>query len=249
MTMKALPYLREIELKKRKITAYDDYPFNIPSINKITSLKFHPKITFFVGENGSGKSTLLEAIAVALGLNAEGGTKQSLFSTKKSHSELNKYIKTVRSFKYPKDWFFLRAESFYNLATFMDNTGYHTSYSNKSLHAQSHGESFMATLLVKLKGRGLYLMDEPEAALSPTRQLAALQAIHNLVKNDSQFIIATHSPILLAYPDAKIYSFSDTGIEPIEYEDTEHYVITKSFLNRHEQMLKHLLDDDTQEED
>lgn len=248
MTMEALPYLREIELKKEKITSYDDYPFNIPSINKITSLKFHPNITFFVGENGSGKSTLLEAIAVALGLNAEGGTKQSLFSTKKSHSELNKYIKTIRSFKYPKNWFFLRAESFYNLATFMDQTGYFNTYSERSLHAQSHGESFMATLLGKLKGKGLYLMDEPEAALSPTRQLAALQAIHDLVKNESQFIIATHSPILLAYPNAKIYNFSSSGIEPIEYEDTEHYSVTKNFLNRYQQMLNHLLMEDDQEE-
>ncbi len=219
------------------------YPFNIPAIKGLESLDFHPDVTFFVGENGSGKSTLIEAIAVAMGFNAEGGTKQSTFSTSRTHSTLHNYLKTIKSFKYPKDGYFLRAESFYNLATLMDKTGYLTMYGGKSLHQQSHGESFMATLLNKLQGNGLYIMDEPEAALSPTRQMAAVSAIHQLVEENSQFIIATHSPILLAYPRSKIYSFSTDGIEEIAYEDTEHYAVTRDFLNNHQEMMKILMDD------
>lgn len=244
MTIKDLPYLREIQLKRDGIDSFDSYPYNIPVIRTLTSLTFHPSVTFFIGENGTGKSTLIEAIAVALGFNAEGGTKHSTFSTRRSHSKLHQHIKTVKSYKHPRNGYFLRAESFYNLATLMDETGYYTTYSDKSLHEQSHGESFMATLTTKLKGKGLYIMDEPESALSPTRQLAALSAIHNLVKDDSQFIIATHSPIFLAYPNSKIYSFSDTGIDTVNYQDTEHYSVTKNFLNRHEQMLNHLLSED-----
>lgn len=243
MSLEDLPYLREIQLKKQHINDFDVYPYNIPAISKLESLEFHPNITFFIGENGTGKSTLIEAIAVALGFNPEGGTKHSLFSTKRSHSKLHEYIKTIKSFKYPRNGYFLRAESFYNLATLMDETGYYTTYSDKSLHQQSHGESFMATLTTKLKGGGLYIMDEPEAALSPTRQLAALSAIHNLVNSSSQFIIATHSPILLSYPNSKIYSFSNKGITEIEYQETEHYTVTKNFLNNYKQMLHHLLSD------
>lgn len=219
------------------------YPFNIPAIKDLQSLGFHPDVTFFVGENGSGKSTLIEAIAVAMGFNAEGGTKQSTFSTSRTHSALHAHLKTIKSFKYPKDGYFLRAESFYNLATLMDETGYLAMYGGKSLHQQSHGESFMATLVNKLQGNGLYIMDEPEAALSPARQMAAVSAIHQLVQENSQFIIATHSPILLAYPRSKIYSFSSNGIEEIAYEDTEHYAVTRDFLNNHQEMMKILMDD------
>lgn len=243
MAIKDLPYLREIQLKKNNIDCFDIYPYNISALKNFSSLEFHPNVTFFVGENGTGKSTLIEAIAVALGFNAEGGTKHSTFSTRSSHSNLHQNIKTIRSFKSPRNWHFLRAESFYNLATLMDETGYYTTYSEKPLHEQSHGESFMATLLTKLEGKGLYIMDEPESALSPTRQMAALSAIHNLVKDDSQFIIATHSPILLAYPNSKIYSFSEKGIKTVNYQDTENYVVTKNFLNKPEQMLRYLLED------
>lgn len=243
MNISDKPYLREIVLKTEIIENYEAYPFNIPSIKNLKSLIFHPDVTFFVGENGSGKSTLIEAIAVALGFNAEGGTKQSTFSTKRSHSELHRYIKTIKSFKHPRDGYFLRAESFYNLATLMDETGYLGRYGGKSLHQQSHGESFMATLVKKLQGDGLYIMDEPEAALSPSRQMSAFSAIHQLVKQQSQFIIATHSPILLAYPRSKIYQFTETGIIEIKYEDTEHYSVTKDFLNRYEKMTGLLMND------
>lgn len=242
MSLEERPYLQKIQLKKEDVGNLTEYPFCAPAIKELDCLEFHPDVTFFVGENGVGKSTLIEGIAVALGFNPEGGTKNSMFSTSRTHSDFHEYLKIVKSYKKPKDGYFLRAESFYNLATYMDDTGYLQGYGGKSLHQQSHGESFMATLLNKLKGNGLYIMDEPEAALSPSRQMTALSAIHQLVENNSQFIIATHSPILLAYPRSKIYQFSESSIYEVNYEDTEHLTLTKDFLNRHEQMMKVLME-------
>ena len=138
----------------------------------------------------------------------------------------------------------MRAESFYNVASYMDEVGYLDGYGGQSLHSRSHGEAFIALLTNKLRGKGLYLLDEPEAALSPNRQLAALSAIHQLVQNESQFIIATHSPILLSYPNAKILQFDQSGIYEVVYEDTEHYVVTKDFLNHYPKRLEYLLSDD-----
>ncbi|WP_318477785.1 AAA family ATPase [Photobacterium leiognathi] len=246
MNFEEKPYLREIELKREKIDNYDQFPFSIPAIKELDFIEFHPDVTFFVGENGAGKSTLIEAIAVAMGLNAEGGNKNTGFATEQTHSELDRYIKTVKSFKRPKDYYFLRAESFYNVATYLNQLMPPPlqGYGGQSLHHQSHGESFMAMISNKLRGNGLYIMDEPEAALSPARQMAALSEIHRLVEDGSQFIIATHSPILLAYPRAKIYQFSDSGIYETAYEDTEHYEITRNFLNRHQQMMKILMDEE-----
>jgi predicted ATPase len=240
--LKEKPYLKEIRLRRDAIEDFNVYPFSISGLRTLESVQFHPDVTFFVGENGTGKSTLIEAIAVALGFNPEGGTKQSQFATSRTHSELHSYLTMNRSFKKPADGYFLRAESFYNLATYMDETGYLAGYGDKSLHQQSHGESFMATLLKKFKGKGLYIMDEPEAALSPSRQMAALSAIHGLVANNSQFIIATHSPILLAYPRARIYQFSESGITEIRYEDTDHYSVTREFLNNHDEILRILME-------
>ena len=178
-------------------------------------------------------------------LNAEGGNKNTVFTTEKTHSELGGFLKTIKSFKKPKDYFFLRAESFYNVATYMDNLVPPPiqGYGGKSLHKQSHGESFMATIINKLHGNGLYLMDEPEAALSPAKQMTALSVIHKLVEKNSQLIITTHSPILLAYPRAKIYHFSKSGIHETQYEDTEHFEVTKDFLNRHKMMTKILMEE------
>lgn len=231
-------YLRSACLKKYVIPSFDQYPFNLAAVKSLTELQFHPKVTFIVGENGSGKSTLLEAIAIHLGFNAEGGTKNFNFSTKTSHSELYDFIKIIKDFKGPNDGFFLRAESFFNVATAVDSYGVAGSYGNKSLYEQSHGESFLALMMNRFSGEGLYILDEPEAALSPQRQFAVLSRVHDLVKADSQFLIATHSPILMAYPDAWIYCCTENGLERISYKDTEHYKITRDFLANPEQMLK-----------
>ena len=231
--------------------SFEKYPFSLPAVRNLDVLKLHPKVTFFIGENGSGKSTLMEAIAVAWGFNAEGGTKNFRFGTRVSHSELEQYLRLSRGVKRPNDGFFLRAESFFNVATEIEKLDAEpaisppviNSYGGRSLHEQSHGESFMALLLNRFGGNGFYLLDEPEAALSPQRQLAVLSRIHQLVMDDSQFIIATHSPILMAYPNATIYSFSPEGIGTVNYEDTEHFLVTRDFLVNPERMLKKLLSD------
>lgn len=244
--MQARPYLKVISLKEDLIPDWEEYPFNIPAIQNLNTLEFHPDVTFLVGENGAGKSTLVEAIALAMGFSSEGGTRNFNLTTADTISPLHNYIKTVKSYAKPKDYYFLRAESFYNVATYMAETGgaVTAGYGEKELHERSHGEAFMAALTIKLKGRGFYIFDEPEAALSPTRQMAALSAIHQLVKKDSQFIIATHSPILLAYPNAKILYLDERGISEVSYEETEHFSITKSFLNNYKKLLVTLLADD-----
>lgn len=240
-------YLRSIKLKRDIISSFSKYPFCLPAIKNLSSLEFHPKVTFIVGENGTGKSTILEAIAVACGFNAEGGTKNFNFTTSDTHSQLHDYIKLVRGVRKPTDGFFLRAESFYNLATNIDeldreNPGLFSSYGGKSLHKQSHGESFFSVFMNRFEGNGLYILDEPEAALSPSRQMAMITRIHELVKLNSQFIIATHSPIIMAYPNSTIYEIKEK-IELVRYEETEHYQIMKSFINNKNKMLDILIDD------
>jgi len=250
-------YLRNIALKREIVPSFNDYPFCIPAIRNLHVLDLHPKVTYFVGDNGTGKSTLLEAIAVAVGFNPEGGSKNMGFSTRDSHSGLYEYIRLCHGLNRPRDGFFLRAESFYNVATEIEhidsdldnvenNSGPPVSYSygRTSLHEQSHGEAFLSLLSKRFNGNGLYILDEPEAALSPLRQLSVLSLMHDLIRNGSQFIIVTHSPILMAYPDASIYQFSEDSISPIEYSETEHYTITRDFLNRREAMLKVLLRED-----
>ena len=240
----ARPYLQEVSLRP-DVRAGDYYPFSIPAVREMGVLRFHPDVTFFVGENGAGKSTVLEAIAQALSYGAEGGTLSVQRTTATTTSSQHQALRTSRSFRRPRDGYFLRAESFYNVASYMDEIPeYLDSYGGRSLHQQSHGESFMALLTNKLKGNGLYLFDEPEAALSPNRQLAALCAIDRLVKQQSQFIIATHSPILLAYPNARIYLFDGSGITETAYEDTEHYAVTRDFLNHYPKRVADLLRDE-----
>jgi predicted ATPase len=244
MTLSAKPYLQSASFQPDAEWDFDAYPFNIPAVRDIERLEFHPDVTFFVGENGAGKSTVLEAIAVALGYGAEGGTKNVQFRTTDSVSPLHEALRLSRGFRKPKDGYFLRAESFFNVATYMDEVGYLEGYGNRSLHDRSHGEAFMALLTHKFRGHGLYLLDEPEAALSPNRQLAALSAIHQLVQESSQFIIATHSPILLSYPNARILQFDGAGISEVQYEDTEHFAITRDFLNHYPRRLEQLLGGD-----
>lgn len=236
------PFLRRVWLKRHQISDYDTYPFSIPAVRELDDLEFHRDVTFLVGENGAGKSTLVEAIALALGFGAEGGTKNVQLNSANDVSALHQHLGMERGAARPRDGYFLRAESFYNVATYMDEVGYLGDYGNRSIHARSHGEAFMATMNDKLRGDGLYLFDEPEAALSPSRQLAALGTIHDLVKDNSQLIIATHSPILMAYPRAKIVLLDGSGLSEVRYEDTEHYAVTRNFLNDHRRMLHHLID-------
>ena len=209
-------------------------------LRKVNTLNFSSSVTFFVGENGTGKSTLLEAIAVAFGFNAEGGTRNFCFSTNQTHSELHEHISLVKR-AYANDGFFLRAESLYNAATYIDEVNATHNYGPVSLHHQSHGESFLSIVQNRFSGRGVYLLDEPEAALSPMRQLTLLAEMQRLTQMDSQFIIATHSPILMAFPGAEIMEFSSDGIRKVSYKETEHYQITKRFLDNPEQMLHYLL--------
>lgn len=226
------------------------YPFNLDAISNLDRLKLHPKVTFFVGENGSGKSTLLEAIAIANGFNPEGGTKNFGFSTRESHSILEKYIRCSRGIKKPKDGYFLRAESFFNVASeiealdneFSFGPPIIESYGGKSLHEQSHGESFFALLTNRFSRESLFILDEPEAALSPSRQMSMICRMHELASLNCQFLIATHSPILMAYPDADILVLGENGIVKTEYKETEHYTVMKSFISNPEGMLKQLLE-------
>ena len=243
-------YVSRLSLVREKVESFDRYPFCLPAVRSLDRLDLHRRVTFFIGENGSGKSTLLEAIAVSLGFNPEGGTKNFRFGTRASHSNLHEYLRVAKGWRRPKDCFFLRAESFFNVATEIENLDAEPSsgpriidsYGSQSLHEQSHGESFLALMTHRFSGRGIYILDEPEAALSPRRQLAVLSRIHDLVVDDSQFIIATHSPILMAYPDARIYQCDAEGVHPVRYEDTEHFRVTRDFVAEPARMLRLLLE-------
>lgn len=230
-------FLKGIRLNEKMDINRKVYPFNIPVLKNFKELEFNNPVTILVGENGLGKSTLIEAIAIAMGLNPEGGSSGFHFSTKASHSNLFEYIITIRGVNRNKDGFFLRAESFYNVITNMEtlNDGFsphiEMSYGGIPLHEVSHGEGFMRLLIHRCHGKSFFVFDEPEAALSPLSQIKMLIRINQLVKEDSQIIISTHSPILMAYPGATIYQLSENGIQKTNYEQTEHYLLMKYFLN------------------
>ena len=242
-------YIKSIYLREKPPEgSYLSYLPVVKNLQKIKELRFTSNVTFLVGENGTGKSTLLEAIAVSMGFNAEGGTRNFRFSTADTHSALNEYITVVKGVR-PRDGFFLRAESFYNVASYIDRMDDEPSfgaqlidsYGGVSLHKQSHGESFLSLVKNRFGGNGIYLLDEPEAALSPSRQMTLMVLMNELVKNNSQFIIATHSPILMAFPDAQVVELTEDNIRTVPYSQTEHFQLTKRFLDNPEKMLEMLL--------
>jgi len=245
-------FIRSLELERDRVADFDSHPFSIPAIRTLTTLEFDARATFFVGENGSGKSTLVEAFAIAAGLNPEGGSQNFAFDTRASHSELHEYIRLVRGIERPATAYFLRAESFYNVATQVEDLDRSPSfgpklvdsYGGRSLHEQSHGESFLSLVVDRFGPRGLYVLDEPEAALSVPGCLALLRRMHELAAQGSQFVVATHSPILLASPGALIYSITEEGFEPTAYENTEPYTLTRSFLEDRQRFFRHLLFDE-----
>ncbi|WP_175615739.1 AAA family ATPase [Piscibacillus halophilus] len=242
-------FLKKVTLLHDQVSSYNQYPFTIPAIKNFTELNITSNVTFFVGENGSGKSTLLEAIADKCGFNTAGGGRNNFYNVHASESVLGDYI---RLSWLPKvsNGFFLRGESFYHFASYIDEIGAddpqtYNAYGGQSLHEQSHGESFLSLFKNRFKGKAIYLLDEPEAALSPQRQLTFLKILHTLTQSEEcQFIIATHSPILLGYPNATIYSFDNDDIHEIEYEETDHYQITRYFLQNREKLLQDILSDE-----
>ena len=221
----------------------ESYLRDIPALSGIDRIPFTHPVTFFVGENGSGKSTLLEAIAIAYGFNPEGGTRNYSFPTYDSHSELCSAIRLSKGIRHAGWGYFLRAESFYNVATKEEEYSRGPGGKPQHHHEKSHGESFLALAQNSFKANGLYLLDEPEAALSPQRQLTLLMEIDRCVKEESQFIIVTHSPILLGLPGAEILSFDEGRIHPCTYEETDSYQVTSMFVNHREQILRRLLEE------
>lgn len=233
-------FLKRVKLLREGNNLSHTYPYSIPAIKQLDELELTNPVTFFVGENGSGKSTLMEAIADICGFNTAGGGRNNTYDLEASEAALSDHI---RLSWLPKvtNGFFLRAESFYHFASHIDDIGSIQAYGGRSLHHQSHGEAFLSLFQNRFGGKAIYLLDEPEAALSPQRQLTFLRIIHDLEKSgEVQFIIATHSPILLGYPEAEILHFSEDGIRSIDYEETEHYQITRGFLENREGYLKHL---------
>ncbi|MCD7906998.1 MAG: AAA family ATPase [Clostridium sp.] len=243
-------YITGFQVLRDRIPA-GSYIQNIPVLRDLEDLDFSCPVTFFTGENGSGKSTLLEAVAVAYGFNPEGGTKNFLFSTRDTHSDFSSALRLRKGVRKPQDGFFLRAESFYNVASQVDDyaaesigrVNYLDYYGERSLHCQSLGESFLALMQNRFHGRSLFILDEPEAALSPQRQLTALLMIGRLARERSQFIIATHSPILLGLPGAQILCFDDGDIHPMAYEETEVYQVMEMFINSRQVLLDKLFSD------
>jgi predicted ATPase len=246
------PLIRAVRLRREDVPDFSGYPFAIPAVRGLSRIDLSASVTLFAGENGSGKSTLIEALAVAAGFNAEGGSKNMSVSTRSSHSALHDYLRIERGTRRERTGYFLRAESFFNVATHIEQLDAEPgggrpiieSYGGVSLHEQSHGESFLSLVMNRFGADGLYILDEPEAALSLRGCLALLRRMHDLVAEGSQFIVATHSPILLGYPDARIYVCSETGLVETPYEETEQYELTRSFLEDRQRFIHYLLADD-----
>ena len=235
--------IRSVVLKRDRVDP-EAYPFSIPAIRQLDELELDPHVTLLAGENGSGKSTLVEAIAIAAGYNAEGGSRHMTVSTRPSHSALHEHVRLVRGTRRPRTGYFLRAESFFNVATYVESIPEAVaSHGGRPLHERSHGESFIALVTHRFGPNGLYILDEPEAALSVRGELALMRRMHDLIAEGSQFIISTHSPVLLGYPGARIYVLSDDGIAQTRYEDTDVFELTRSFLEDRDRFLHHLFDD------
>jgi predicted ATPase len=240
--------VRSVALKREDSVDRNAYPFSIAALRDFSGLELDPKVTFLVGENGSGKSTLTEAIAIAAGLNPEGGSKHLKVSTHASQSPLHRHLRLVRGTRRIRDGYFLRAESFFNVATYLEELRREDPrallpYGGTSLHEQSHGESFIALIANRFGPDSFFVLDEPEAALSLRGVLALMRRMHDLVGEGSQFLISTHSPVLLGYPEATIYALSDSGIAKVSYEESEVFQLTRSFLDDRSQFLRHLFDD------
>lgn len=240
------PFVLEVQLKREKAPPPHVYPFSLPIVRSLDRLTLHPRVTFLLGENGTGKSTLLEAVAIAMGINPEGGSRNLRFQTRASHSNLGEYLRLVRGPVRPLDAFFVRSETFYTMATALEDPGLPDvleHYGDMSLHDRSRGEALL-TLVTNRLGTGFYLFDEPESGLSPTRQMAFLAAMHQMVRRGSQLIVSTHSPILLAYPDACIYELSGEEIVEREYEETDHYRVTADFFEHRPAIVRELCRDE-----
>jgi predicted ATPase len=239
-------FLLAVEQRRDENWEEGSFPYNLPAVSSWDRIKFHEAVTFLVGENGSGKSTVIEAIAEAIGFNPEGGSKDHAFSTNDTHTSLSKNLRLIRSARREKDGYFLRAETFYTQSTYIDRTANPDMrrYGGKKLLGQSHGEGMMALFWHRFGPNGLYILDEPEAALSPQRQFSFLVRLHELVQQGCQFIIATHSPILMAYPDALIYQIDEMGLLPTDWDNVEHVDTTRQFLKNPESFLRVLLEDE-----
>lgn len=253
-----MSFLKSVIFDWDKVENREKYPFNIPALRRLQNLDMDHNVIFFIGENGTGKSTLLEAIAFKCGFGNKGGGKYNIFDNPDDSLRLESTI-TLSWMPKINNGFLLRAETFFNFADYIDQlytealndlnsvsnpAQVYKPYGGKSLHEQSHGEAFLSLFTNRFRGRGLYILDEPEAALSPQRQFAFLRIIRQLEQSGkAQFLIATHSPILMAYPDAVIYSFDEDGIKKVEYEETEHYQLTQAFLNNRKGFLKKLFED------
>lgn len=244
-----MPYLKRLTLNWNKVKDKNQYPFNVPAISRLDTLDLDNNVVFIIGENGTGKSTLLEAIAYQCGFSIGGGSRNNdLGLTDKS--ELLSSVMTLSWLPKVTRGFFLRTETFFNFAQYLDELAkeypaVYEAYGGKSLNEQSHGEGLISLFAHRFGGKSLYILDEPEAALSPQRQLALLKIIHDLEQADqAQFIIATHSPILMAYPGALIYQCDDDGFHMTDYEDTDHFRLTKAFLDNPARFFKELFKED-----